>query len=110
MQLPSAELAQVPETKLGDYLLSETHPIGSTKARRFRALGFDRSRADDLAQRLLAIAGSEDVVSVSTTPFGAKYIVDGMIEGAEGRTALVRTVWIIEAGYEHPRPVTAYPR
>jgi hypothetical protein len=30
-------------TKITDYLLSETHPVGSAKAAFFKAFGFDRT-------------------------------------------------------------------
>lgn len=39
MKLPRNREAIVPELKLTDYLLSETHPVGRAKAKFFRALG-----------------------------------------------------------------------
>lgn len=41
---------------------------------------------------------------------GRKYIVAGPLETPNGKLAHVRTVWIVDAGEDTPRLVTAYPR
>ena len=41
--LPNKEKAYIPLTKLKDYLLSETHSIGESKAKLLRSLGFSLS-------------------------------------------------------------------
>ena len=41
MKLPNRENAYIPPRKLTEYLLSETHSIGKSKAKFFRAIGFD---------------------------------------------------------------------
>src|SRR5438105_1390408 len=50
MKLPLGEQAVVPEAKLVDYLLSDTHPQGRGKALFFRQRGFQRE-APDLLRR-----------------------------------------------------------
>jgi hypothetical protein len=109
MKLPNRELTYVPREKLTGYLLSETHPDGKAKARFLRALGFDETNTDLLEQHLLVIARSEDVVDVLPSGYGTKYIIDGAIEAPSGRSATLRTVWIVETGQDRPRLVTAYP-
>jgi hypothetical protein len=39
-----------------------------------------------------------------------KYIVDGRIVSPNGKTAQLRSIWIIDVGLDTPRLVTAYPR
>ena len=43
------------------------------------------------------------------SPHGQKYVLDGRIESANGQTAVVRTIWIVDRGQDAPRLVTAYP-
>jgi hypothetical protein len=43
------------------------------------------------------------------TQYGVNYVVDGSLATPIGITVNVRTVWIIEAGEEEPRFVTAHP-
>jgi hypothetical protein len=109
MKLPFRERALVPSAKLIDYLLSPTHPVGKTKARFFAALGFDMANAADLEQQLIAFAQIEDVSEITSSPYGTKYVIRGILQAVDGRQALIETVWIIETGTDQPRFVTAYP-
>jgi hypothetical protein len=109
MKLPNREHAYIPPSKLQGYLLSETHPIGKAKAGFFHAVGFTKSSADQLERALRIIAYSKDVREVIESPYGTKYILEGEVETPTGRIVQVRTVWIIDAGQDHPRFVTAYP-
>jgi hypothetical protein len=45
------------------------------------------------------------------SPHGEKFVVDGWlsVHTEEGRQRSVRTIWIIDAGNDAPRLVTAYP-
>jgi hypothetical protein len=109
MKLPNRENAYVPTSKLRDYLLSEAHPVGRWKARFFRALGFDETNVDVLEQHLIAIAHFEDVKDVVPSAHGTKYVIEGSLQTPAGSPVQVRTVWIIDAGQDRPRFVTAYP-
>ena len=109
MTLPEAESARVDREKLMGYLLSESHPIGRSKATFFRGIGFDASNAALLEQGLLGIARREVVVESMLSRHGMKYIVDGAITTPLGSRVKLRTIWIIDQGQEHPRFVTAYP-
>lgn len=53
MNLPNREDAWVPSEKISGYLLSDTHPVGKSKARVFRAVGFTEPGV--LAEQLLAV-------------------------------------------------------
>jgi len=108
-RLPNAANAHVPLSKLTDYLLALSHPVGKAKAKFFRGLGFDESTALELGRALIAIATSHAVSESVSSLHGTKYIVDGTLNAPGGIRVWVRTVWILEAGEDHPRFVTAYP-
>ncbi|MBM4276107.1 MAG: hypothetical protein FJ134_16875 [Deltaproteobacteria bacterium] len=108
-RLPNGEQAYIPAPKLDDYLLADTHPIGRLKAKFFQALGFSKANREELERQLLHIAQTSPVVSVTTSPHGEKFIIDGTLRTPPGTAARVRTIWIIDAGERRPRFVTAYP-
>jgi len=56
MNLPNLEVANVPISKLKDYLLSTTHAAGRTKAEFFRKFGFSETNLDLLKEALIKIA------------------------------------------------------
>lgn len=109
MRLPHKEKAYIPLLKIKDYLLSETHPIGKSKAKFFRLLGFNETNIDLLKQGLLTIAHTEDVKEEVSSIHGVKYIIDGLIQAPAGEAVKVRTIWIIDKGQIRPRFVTTYP-
>jgi hypothetical protein len=43
------------------------------------------------------------------TIFGARYIIDGLLKGPDGRWLNVRAAWYINTGGDIPRFVTAHP-
>jgi len=109
MELPNKFRVQVPLEKVTDYLLSETHAVGKSKAKYFRSYGFTDATASDLAHGLLEIAKNTLVESSERSPYGTKYVVDGELETPNGDMIRVRTIWIIENDDDTPRFVTAYP-
>lgn len=109
MTLPASEQATVPPDKLLNYLLSIHPPVGFSKVRRLRALGFNEATANLLEQELLAVARVGHVVRTQTTRYGVKYVVDGEISTPVGIRLPMRTVWIVEPNMTGPRLVTAYP-
>ena len=109
VRLPNARRAYVADRKIVDYLLSETHAVGRAKAGFFRAVGFGRHNAAELKRALINVARTGTVVDVRDTPYGRKYVVDGMLHTPSGRDVRMRTVWIVERGRNRPRFVTAYP-
>jgi hypothetical protein len=59
--------------------------------------------AESLHYRYLTKAGI-----VEATPFGTRYVIEGILSTPDGRALLIRTVWFIETGQQIPRFVTAY--
>lgn len=109
MKLPNSSKASIPEEKLIDYVLSETHYVGKFKAKFFSKLGFDAANINFFKKSLLKIAKTEEVTDEIVTPYGTKYILDGALGNPLGRKVKVRTLWIIEKGKSIPRFITVYP-
>jgi hypothetical protein len=109
MKLQNAQKSVVDAGKITEYLLNPEHPDNGGKARFFTMLGFSRDEPGDLVAALEKLAGAGSVVNRVDTIHGVKYIVDGRIVSPTGRSAPVRTVWIVDRGSDSPRLVTAYP-
>src|SRR3954467_2246398 len=109
MRLPNRHQAFIAPEKVVDYLLSTAHRDGRHKASFFNKFGFTIDKCEELTDALLRHVDLYEVAKVEESPFGTRYVVDGMMTMADGRTAFVRTVWFIETLSEIPRFVTAYP-
>jgi hypothetical protein len=109
LELPNRERAFIQPTKLTEYLLSEKHSVGKSKAKFFRNFGFNEDNTSLLEQELLTIARTQEVIEVVSTVHGTKYVVTGTINTPMSRAVNILTVWIIDAGEEEPRFVTAHP-
>src|SRR5438552_12699131 len=96
MPIPNAGAAFVPSAKLTEYLLNEQHPVGGSKARWFRSLGYDPSDSSVLERDLLRHVRTSEDYTEKTSSFGTKYVVDGKISTPSGSDANVTTVWIVE--------------
>jgi Domain of unknown function (DUF6883) len=109
MPIPNAVAAYVPPEKLRDYLLDEQHPVGGSKAKWFRSLGYDAADPATLERALLNVVQVSDRITMKSSAFGTKYVIAGEITAPNGTTASVTTVWIVEPTNSRPRLVTAYP-
>ena len=109
MKLPNAAQARVDPEKITDYLLSTSHPDGRTKAEFFTRFGFQSEDWQALGEALRKHGASNQVTGIVESAYGTRYSVDGELETPDGRTPVVRTVWIIDAGDSTPRLITAYP-
>jgi len=108
MKLPNTDRAFVDVVKLRDYSLNTEHKEGKHKARVFAdALGLESDDAAWLRQKLLNIAKSEDCQMGRETDYGQRYVIDFELT-REGKTAQVRSAWIIRKGEDFPRLVTCY--
>jgi hypothetical protein len=109
MKLPNAENLVVDRAKIVDYLLSETHEDGRHKAAFFRGFGFLPEFWQEMAEALRKHASDNDVAKEEPSPFGRRFIVDGIMQMPDGRVPLVRTVWFRRTDETTIRFVTAYP-
>jgi len=108
MKLPNADRARVDREKIVEYLLSLAHPDGRSKAAFFARFGFRIEEWEALAVSLRNVGVSNQVSGIVESAYGRRYTVDGPLSTPDGRTPLVRTVWIVESEAA-PRLVTAYP-
>ena len=109
MKLPNQKNASISLSKISDYLISETHPVGKWKAKIFQSHGYTQKNIESLREGLLSITNVEEVKDIINTIYGTKYIIDGNLKTPRGKELNVKTVWIIDAGREIPRFVPAYP-
>ena len=109
MKLPNADRAIIDPAKLRDYLLSPAHPVGRFKAQFFMALGYAQHQWPQLEADLRALHLSQEAQPATSSPYGQKYEIRAILTGDGGRSAEVVSVWIILAGEDAPRFVTAYP-
>jgi len=108
MKMPYCSSANIAIEKITEYLLSLSHPRGSMKARWFNTLGYDIQKPNELVESLLSLA-CLDVQASEETDYGTKYVIVGNITGPNGRSAKVKTIWILTVGNVAPKLVTAYP-
>jgi hypothetical protein len=109
MELPNKLHAYISISKITDYLLSESHTVGKSKAKFFRSFGFNETNISQFAKGLVDIAQTDTVVETTETVYGNKYVIDGQLKTPSGDMIRLRTVWIIETGDDVPRLVTAHP-
>lgn len=109
MKLPYYKNIIIPREKLTKYLLSETHPVGSSKAKFFRSLGFDEANVNNLTKSLSKIAHFNKAADIKKLIYGVNYVVNGTIKAPSGRVIKITTVWFVQTGQKKPRFVTAYP-
>lgn len=109
MKLPGGERALIDPSKVRDYLLSPSHPVGRFKAAFFAAIGFKQVEWQALVAELARLAADGEAVRAETTGYGQKYEVRGMIVSPSGRTATILSAWIVLNGETFPRFVTAHP-
>jgi hypothetical protein len=109
MKLPQAERAVIEPSKIRDYLLSTSHPVGRFKAPFFSSLGYTNANWRRLAEDLRDLAVTGDAELGRDSAYGQKYEIRGTLKGPLGRSARVLTVWIILFGRDVPQFVTAFP-
>jgi hypothetical protein len=108
MRLPNAEAAIVEIEKLRDYCLSSEHPRGRHKARVFYSLlGMTAAHAEELRAALIDAALKEEASAGASDRYGTRYIVDFELRRG-GRSAQIRSCWIVLTGEDAPRFVTCY--
>ena len=106
MKLPNAARAIVDIEKLRDYCLSESHPRGKHKARVFAsALNLTQIDAPILQAALLEAVRTIEAEIGKLDEHGQRYMVDFEFEW-QGKSALIRSAWIIDTNSEIPRLTT----
>ncbi len=108
MKLPNGGRAIVEIGKLRSYCLDFVHPRGRHKARVFlAALGLSASDAEELRMALIRAAAAEEARIGQSDKHGTRYTLDCRIDRG-GKSAVVRSHWIVRQGDDVPRFVTCY--
>lgn len=109
MILPHAENALVDIRKLRDYCLNPDHDEGKHKAALFAAaLRMTAEDAEELRDVLLRVVWTHEAKPRRRDAYGQRYAVDFVLEW-RGRTARLRSGWILEHGSVTPKLTTCYP-
>lgn len=107
--LRNAEHARIDPRKLRDYALSLSHETGRYKAAYFAQMGYDAEAwpilEQDIRQQHLTAKAERGAAS----PFGIKYTITAPLEGPNGETRWVTTVWIFRPGSDVADLVTIEP-
>lgn len=109
-QLPNApDEVEVQARKLTDYLLSQTHEKGKSKARFFeQELGITAEDWRYLRDQLMDALGKASFDDVRVDAYGIRFSVLLPVQGRNGQTATVNTAWIVRSK-ERATLVTAIP-
>lgn len=106
--LPNGDRAILDIRKIEHYCLNLLHPRGRHKARVFReVLDLQRSDAAWLRDVLLGAARSSKASHMTTDAWGNHWRLDVTI-GRHGKSAVIRTIWIVRTGENVPRFVTCW--
>ena len=85
LKLPNYENAVISETKITGYLLSTKHRDVRSKAEFFARLGFSSDAWEDLVKALLRHAAENEVAKIEDSPFGTRYIIEGVLSTPDRR-------------------------
>ena len=107
-RLPNSADAILDIRKLADYCLSPVHPRGRHKARLFRELcGIGQAEAAWLRATLLQSVGRNEALEIGADAYGTRWRVDVPVT-RQGKSVMVRTMWIVRNGETRPRFVTCW--
>ncbi len=107
--LPNAGNLVISSSKVQGYALNPDHPVGKNKAKVFQnALGYNQSNAEELVEQIQSKVTDYVAVPGKSDQYGQRYSVDIPIIGPNGRTAIVRTGWIIRSESDKPELTTLY--
>ena len=109
MRLPNADMAVIEPRKLHGYLLSTSHPVGRFKARCFAALGYSAQAWQEFEADLRAQHLGADAELSETLQDGQLFTIRAILNGRNGQSSWVRSVWFVPTVGSVPRFVTAYP-
>lgn len=107
--MPNNVLSIVADNKIRNYLLSDTHEKGKSKANFFKHFGFDLADIEVFREALFQHSIEREIEQIKNSPFGNKYQLKCKIKTPDERNPCIVTVWIVENGQKEPKLVTAYP-
>jgi hypothetical protein len=109
MKLPNADNAEIAPSKLTEYLLNPMHRRGGGKANLLISSGYQSDNWQQLEADLRRQHLTADVTDTRTTEYGQRFEIVASLNTPSGRALLLRSVWQIDTGTDHPRLITIYP-
>ena len=107
-RLPNPDKAIINIDKLAGYCLNPEHQDGQHKARVFKsALNLGIEDVEVLRTALLKAVRDQMAIPTKRNAYGQKYIIDFEMNHS-GKTAKVRSAWIVRSDENFPRLVTCY--
>ena len=107
-RLPNPDKAIINIDKLAGYCLNPEHQDGQHKARVFKsALNLGIEDVEVLRTALLKAVRDQMAIPTKRNAYGQKYIIDFKMNHS-GKTAKVRSAWIVRNDENFPRLVTCY--
>jgi hypothetical protein len=108
MKLPNPERAIISADKLEGYSLNPNHSEGRHKAIVFQsALGIRQDDAEELRTALRQALADENATPTKRNSYGQKYQIDFEVL-RDGKSAIIRSIWIVRDAEDFPRLVTCY--
>ena len=109
VQLITPESIEIPSARLTEYALNPEHIDGKHKAKVFEsALGYTLDNYQDLIDNVYKNINNFPVVQIGNNEQGKLYRCDITITGPNGRTAVVRTGWIMKKETDFYRLTTIF--
>ncbi len=107
--LPNVKNAIIPDEKITEYALNKNHPKGKDKAIAFeKYLGYNVNNKDMLINEVRKQIKLTPAKIRPQTQYGQPYEVRVKINGANGKSAWVKTGWIIDKDSDIPRLTSIY--
>ncbi len=97
----------IPDDKLLNYLL--LHREENDKSKFLNSAGYNLASWKVLARDLRQLIQASEASNVETSNYGIKYEIRGTLNGPNGRTLHVVTIWIKLHATENLRFVTLFP-
>ena len=99
---------RIDKSKITDYLLSENHAEGKSKALWFQSHGFSREKWELFSDSIRNLLEKREGEVIVKSNFGRRMVIRGMILTPRGQRARIITVCQLDRGALAPRLVTAY--
>lgn len=107
--LPNYQKAVIPQEKFTKYALDKNNPKGKDKAIAFeKALGYNLSNSDKLIENIRNNISNFNAVEKSDKGYGKVYEIIMKLTGENGKTANVKTGWLIDKDTGETRLTSAY--
>lgn len=107
MPLPGFQVARIPTEKFTEYALNPAKSPNKAKAF-YEALGYSKDNSDDLIKNIRDNLGIFNAVEKPDNGYGKRFEVLMTLTGLNGKSARVKTAWIIDNETGETRLTSAY--